>query len=115
MEKKIIRGDMFYTDLTPGVGSEQNGYRPVLIIQNDIGNKYSNTVIIAIITSQIETKAKMPTHCQIPAQQGLELDSLIMLEQIRTIDKMRLQEYIGTLDTLSMRRVDTALAVSVGL
>jgi len=115
MERKILRGDMFYADLTHGVGSEQSGCRPVLVIQNDTGNKFSNTVIAAIITSRIDTKAKMPTHCPIQAQQGLLMDSLILLEQIRTIDKVRLGEYIGTLDILTMCRVNTALAISVGL
>ncbi|MDI9501459.1 MAG: type II toxin-antitoxin system PemK/MazF family toxin [Bacillota bacterium] len=115
MNRKIRRGDMFYADLTLGVGSEQSGCRPVLIIQNDTGNKHSNTVIAAIITSRISTKAKLPTHVPIKAQQGLGHDSLVLLEQIRTIDKMRLNEYIGTLDSEAISQVDRALAVSVGL
>lgn len=115
MNRKIRRGDMFYADLTLGVGSEQSGYRPVLIIQNDAGNRHSNTVIAAIITSRISTKTKLPTHASIKAQQGLGHDSLVLLEQIRTIDKMRLKEYIGTLDSGAISRVDKALAVSVGL
>ena len=115
MNRKIRRGDMFYADLTPGVGSEQSGCRPVLIIQNDTGNKHSNTVIAAIITSRISTKAKLPTHAPIKAQQGLGHDSLVLMEQIRTIDKIRLKEYIGTLDCDAIRRADRALAVSVGL
>jgi len=115
MNRKIRRGDMFYADLTPGVGSEQSGYRPVLIIQNDAGNRHSNTVIAAIITSRISTKAKLPTHAPIKAQQGLGHDSLVLLEQIRTIDKMRLKEYIGTLDGEAISRVDKALTVSMGL
>ena len=115
MERKIRRGDMFYTDLTLGVGSEQIGYRPVVVIQNDTGNKHGNTVIAAIITSKTKRKSKMPTHCRIKAQQGLGRDSLVLLEQIRTIDKERLKEYIGTLDSETMRRIDKALAVSVGL
>ena len=115
MNKKIRRGDMFYADLTPGLGSEQSGYRPVLIIQNDAGNRHSNTVIAAIITSRISTKTKLPTHAPIKAQQGLGHDSLVLLEQIRTIDKMRLKEYIGALDSEAIRRVDRALAVSMGL
>ena len=106
---------MYYADLTLGVGSEQSGYRPVLIIQNDTGNKHSQTVIAAIITSRTASKAKMPTHCPIKAQQGLGRDSLVLLEQIRTVDKTRLKEYIGTLDGDAMSRVDKALAVSVGL
>jgi mRNA interferase MazF len=115
MDRKIKRGDMFFADLAHGVGSEQSGYRPVLIIQNDVGNKHSQTVIIAIITSKTASKAKMPTHCPIIAQQGLVRDSLVLLEQIRTIDKERLSEYIGTLDAETMRRINRALAVSVGL
>ena len=115
MERKIKRGDMFYADLTPSVGSEQDGIRPVLIIQNNDGNKHSKTVIAAVITSKTESKAKLPTHCPIKAQQGLGRDSLVLLEQIRTIDKVRLKEYIGTLDGDAMNEVDKALAVSVGL
>ena len=115
MERRIRRGDMYYADFMTGMGSEQNGYRPVLIIQNDVGNVYSQTVIIAVITSQIETKAKMPTHCVIAAAQGLEVDSMILLEQIRTIDKLRLKDFIGTLDTKAMKKVDAALAISIGL
>ena len=107
---------MFYANLTfGGIGSEQSGYRPVLVIQNDIGNKHSKTVIAAIITSRMENKAKMPTHCPIKAQQGLGRDSLILLEQIRTIDKERLKEFIGTLDGEAMSKVDRALAISIGL
>jgi len=116
MDRRIRRGDMFYANLTfGGIGSEQSGYRPVLVIQNDIGNKHSKTVIAAIITSQMASKAKMPTHCAIKAHQGLGRDSLVLLEQIRTIDKERLKEFIGTLDDEAMSKVDKALAVSVGL
>ena len=104
---------MFYAAMF-GVGSEQSGYRPVVIVSNDIGNDHSGTVIAAVITSHTD-KAKMPTHCRIKAQQGLDCDSLVMLEQIRTIDKLRLKEYIGTLNGDAMCRVDRALAVSVGL
>ena len=107
---------MFYANLTfGGIGSEQSGYRPILVIQNNTGNKHSKTVIAAIITSRMENKAKMPTHCPIKAQQGLGRDSLVLLEQIRTIDRARLKEYIGTLDGDAMCEVDKALAVSVGL
>ena len=115
MGRKIRRGDMFYAELAPSVGSEQDGIRPILIIQNDTGNKHSQTVIVTIITSRIATKAKLPTHCHIKAQQGLGRDSLALLEQIRTIDKIRLKEYIGTLTSDDMGEVDKALAVSVGL
>jgi mRNA interferase MazF len=114
INRKIRRGDMYYADLTHGVGSEQSGNRPVLIIQNNAGNKHSNTVIAAVITSQMG-KAKLPTHCLIKKQQGLGRDSLVLLEQIRTIDKERLKEYIGTLDNEAMSKIDKALAVSVGL
>ena len=109
------RGDIFYADLSPVVGSEQGGIRPVLIIQNDIGNKYSPTVIAAAITSQIN-KAKMPTHIELTAKDyGLSKDSVILLEQIRTIDKKRLHEKIGHLDSALMTYVNDALAISFGL
>lgn len=111
----IKRGDMYYADLSPVVGSEQGGIRPVLIVQNDIGNKYSPTVIAAAITSQIN-KAKLPTHIEISAQEyGLQKDSVILLEQIRTIDKKRLREKIGRLDDELMEKVNDALSVSFGL
>jgi len=111
----IKRGDIFYADLSPVVGSEQGGVRPVLIIQNDIGNKFSPTVIVAAITSQIN-KAKLPTHVEIKAQEyGIQKDSVILLEQIRTIDKKRLREKIGHLDDKLMEQVNDALVISVGL
>jgi len=111
----IKRGDIFYADLSPVVGSEQGGVRPVLIVQNDIGNKYSPTVIAAAITSQIN-KAKLPTHIEISAQEyGLAKDSVILLEQIRTIDRKRLRERIGHLDDELMEKVNEALNVSFGL
>jgi mRNA interferase MazF len=111
----IKRGDIFYADLSPVVGSEQGGIRPVLIVQNDIGNKYSPTVIAAAITSQIN-KAKLPTHIEINAlEYGLMKDSVILLEQIRTIDKQRLREKIGHLDAATMAKVNEALGVSFGL
>ena len=111
----IKRGDIFYADLSPVVGSEQGGVRPVLIIQNDIGNKYSPTVIAAAITSQIN-KAKLPTHIEISAKEyGLQKDSVILLEQIRTIDKKRLREKIGHLDDELMDKVNEALAISFGI
>ena len=111
----IKRGDIYYADLSPVVGSEQGGVRPVLIVQNDTGNKYSPTVIAAAITSQIN-KAKLPTHIEISAQEyGLMKDSVILLEQIRTIDKQRLREKIGHLDEELMERVNEALSVSFGL
>ena len=111
----IKRGDMYYADLSPVIGSEQGGVRPVLIIQNDVGNKYSPTVIIAAITSQIN-KTKLPTHMELDAKNfGLPKDSVILLEQIRTIDKTRLKEKIGHLDDLLMDNVDRRLSVSFGL
>jgi len=111
----IKRGDIYYADLSPVIGSEQGGVRPVLIVQNDIGNKYSPTVIAAAITSQIN-KAKLPTHIEISAQDyGLQKDSVILLEQIRTIDKKRLREKIGHLDDELMEKVNEALSISFGL
>ena len=111
----VKRGDIYYADLSPVVGSEQGGIRPVLVIQNDIGNKYSPTVIAAAITSQIN-KAKMPTHIELAAKDyGLNKDSVILLEQIRTIDKKRLREKIGRLDEAFMERVNDALLISFGL
>ena len=111
----VKRGDIFYADLSPVVGSEQGGIRPVLIIQNDIGNKYSPTVIAAAITSHIN-KAKLPTHIEIRASEyGVPKDSVILLEQVRTIDRKRLKEKIGRLDDDLMSKVNEALYISFGL
>ncbi len=111
----IKRGDIYYADLSPVVGSEQGGLRPVLIVQNDVGNKYSPTVIAAAITSKM-SKAKLPTHIDVTASQvGLLKDSVILLEQIRTIDKVRLKEKMGHLDEGTMSGVNEALFVSFGL
>jgi len=111
----VKRGDIYYADLSPVIGSEQGGIRPVLVVQNDVGNKYSPTVIAAAITSQIN-KAKLPTHIEIQAADyGLTKDSVILLEQIRTIDKKRLREKIGHLDEELMDRVNEAISVSFGL
>ena len=111
----VKRGDIYYADLSPVVGSEHGGIRPVLIIQNDVGNKYSPTVIAAAITSQIN-KAKMPTHIELSASEyGLYKDSVILLEQIRTIDKKRLREKVAHLDKKLMEDVNNALSVSFGL
>jgi len=111
----IKRGDIFYADLSPVVGSEQGGMRPVLIVQNDTGNKHSPTVIAAAITSQIN-KARLPTHIELGARSfGLTKDSVVLLEQIRTIDKKRLRERMGAIDEELMTRVDNAIAVSFGL
>ncbi|MBE7034603.1 MAG: type II toxin-antitoxin system PemK/MazF family toxin [Ruminococcaceae bacterium] len=111
----VKRGDIFYADLSPVVGSEQGGIRPILVVQNDIGNKFSPTVIVAAVTSQIN-KAKLPTHIEIMADDyGLSKDSVILLEQIRTIDKRRLRERLGRLDDEMMAKVNEAIAVSLGL
>ena len=111
----IKRGEIYYADLSPVVGSEQGGIRPVLIIQNDIGNKYSPTVIAAAITSQ-KDKTKLPTHISVDSNDcGLAKDSVVLLEQVRTIDKQRLKEKMGSLDGNSMTMVDKALTVSFGL
>ncbi|MBQ2863652.1 MAG: type II toxin-antitoxin system PemK/MazF family toxin [Clostridia bacterium] len=111
----IRRGDIFYADLSPVIGSEQGGLRPVLIVQNDVGNKYSPTVIAAAITSKM-SKTKLPTHIDIYAKDvGLSKDSVVLLEQIRTIDKKRLKEKMGHLDEMTMNEVNNAISVSFGL
>jgi len=111
----VKRGEIFYADLSPVIGSEQGGIRPVIIIQNDIGNRYSPTVIIAAITSQIN-KAKLPIHVEISSEEyGLNRDSVVLLEQIRTLDKKRLKEKIGHMTEADMKKVDKALAVSLNL
>lgn len=111
----VKRGDIFYADLSPVVGSEQGGIRPVLIIQNDVGNKYSPTVIAAAITSQ-KFKTSLPTHIKVNADGcGLAKDSIVLLEQVRTLDKRRLKEKMGTLNIDDMNRVDRALSVSLGI
>ena len=115
MDTNVKRGDIFYADLSPVVGSEQGGVRPVLIIQNDTGNRYSPTVIAAAITSQTG-KARLPTHISLLANSsGLPKDSVVLLEQIRTLDKKRLREHMGRVDDEVMHQVDSAIAVSFGL
>ena len=117
MDNSVVkRGDIFYADLSPVVGSEQGGVRPVLIVQNDTGNRHSPTVIAAAITSQTG-KAKLPTHIDLPVDHscGLSRDSVVLLEQIRTLDKRRLREHMGRVDETMMKQVDTAIAVSFGL
>ncbi len=110
----IKRGDLYYADLSPVVGSEQGGIRPVLIIQNNVGNKYSPTVIISAITSQIN-KARIPTHIELPANEyGLQKDSVVLLEQLRTIDKKRLKEKIGEVGDGKMNSINNALLISLG-
>ncbi|MBR3628962.1 MAG: type II toxin-antitoxin system PemK/MazF family toxin [Oscillospiraceae bacterium] len=111
----VKRGDIYYADLSPVVGSEQGGIRPVLIVQNDVGNRHSPTVIAAAITSRLD-KAKLPTHISLDAATcGLQKDSIVLLEQIRTIDKRRLKDKMGSIDQTSMSKVDHALSISFGL
>ena len=111
----VKRGDIYYADLSPVIGSEQGGVRPVLVVQNDVGNRFSPTVIAAAITSQIN-KAKLPTHIELDARDyGLSKDSVVLLEQVRTIDKQRLKEKIGHLDDFRMTAVNEALEISFGL
>ena len=114
-EKPVLRGDLYYADLSPVIGSEQGGLRPVLIVQNNTGNRHSPTVIVAAITSRT-TKAKLPTHVPVTREEsGLKCDSTILLEQVRTIDRCRLKEYIGQLSPGQMELADTALLTSFGL
>ena len=116
MDTSVKRGDIYYADLSPVVGSEQGGVRPVLIIQNDTGNRYSPTVIAAAITSQTG-KAKLPTHIDLPVDHscGLSRDSVVLLEQIRTIDKQRLKEFVCHVDSGMMKRVNDAIRISLEL
>lgn len=115
MNHTYLRGDMYYADLGKGIGSEQEGYRPVVIIQNNVGNKHSPTVIIASITSQKDAKAKLPTHYYLNAENGLEQPSIVLLEQLRTVDKRRLGDFIGRLSEKHIHGINHALAVSIGL
>lgn len=115
MKQTYLRGDMYYADLGDGIGSEQKGYRPVLIIQNNMGNKYSPTVIVAAITSKVGVKAKLPAHYYVKAVHGLQMPSVVLLEQLRTIDKNRLDTYIGRLPNRHIQNINHALAISVGL
>lgn len=115
MERKIMRGDIYYANLNPVVGSEQNGTRPVLIISNDIGNKHSPTVIIAAITSQLQTKNKIPTHYSLSNIEGLPENSIVLFEQIRTIDKRRLKDYLTQLSKHDMETVNKPLLISIGV
>ena len=110
----VKRGEIYYADLSPVVGSEQGGVRPVLVIQNDVGNKYSPTVIVCAVTSQM-TKAKLPTHVEFArGEAGLSRDSVALLEQVRTLDKRRLKERIGELSPPAMKKVNLALLISLG-
>ena len=111
----IVRGEIYYADLSPVVGSEQGGIRPVLVIQNNVGNKYSPTIIIAAITSQL-TKAKLPTHIELNKDKyNLMKDSVVLLEQIRTLDKRRLRDRIAKVDDYTMQSIDVALMISLGV
>lgn len=111
---EVKRGEMYLADLDPATGSEQSGIRPVLVIQNDVGNHFSPTVVVAAISGQPK-KAGQPTHYLLPAENGLEVPSIVLLEQVRTIDKARLDEYIGRLDSKTMKGIDRCIAVSLGL
>ncbi|MDD4474987.1 MAG: type II toxin-antitoxin system PemK/MazF family toxin [Eubacteriales bacterium] len=115
MKESILRGNLYYADLSPVVGSEQGGNRPVLIIQNNIGNKHSPTIIIAPLTSKLGVKPRLPTHYYIDTQKGLDHPSIVLLEQLRTIDKIRLGNYIGRLDEKHIKGINNAIAISVGL
>ena len=115
MTDYIVRGDIFYANLNRGIGSEQSGYRPVLIIQNNIGNRFSPTVIVAAITGKIHYKARLPTHCILDASQELSIPSMVLLEQIVTIDKSRLKRYIGRINHDNILLLNKALSISVGL
>ena len=115
MERTIKRGDIFYAELNPIIGSEQGGTRPVLVISNNMGNRHGPTVIIAPITSRTHTKAKLPTHTEVTDFEKLDKDSIILLEQIRTIDKQRLKQYMKMMPDNIMARVDKALAISLAI
>lgn len=115
MAKPFYRGELYYADLGKGIGSEQEGYRPVVIIQNNMGNKYSPTVIVAPVTTNHEAKAKLPTHCYIGAESGLDAPSVILLEQLRTIDKKRLGHFVGRLNWKHLRQLNHALVISIDL
>ena len=113
--KIMKRGEIYTADLSPTIGSEQDGKRPVVVLQNNIGNKYSTTVIVAPITSRIETKHKLPVHFPIGEETGVGQPSIVLLEQIRTIDKKRIEEYIGKIEDAQMNKLNEALAISIDL
>lgn len=115
MKHTYSRGDLYFADLGTGIGSEQNGKRPVVIIQNDVGNRHSPTTIVAAISTQIKSKANLPTHYYLKPGSGLVQPSMVMLEQIRTIDKTRLSQYIGKLSQENLQGINHALAISIGL
>lgn len=115
MNKTYLRGEIYFANLDQGIGSEQEGYRPVVIIQNDVGNRHSPTVIVAALTSRRETREKLPTHCYVGEESGLDRPSVVMLEQLRTLDKQRLDKYVGRLDQKKLAELDYALAISLDL
>ena len=115
MAKPYYRGELYYADLGKGIGSEQEGYRPVVIIQNNMGNKYSPTVIVAPVTTNHDAKAKLSAHCYIGSESGLDTSSVIPLEQLRTIDKKRLGHYIGHLNRTHLQKLNQALAISIDM
>ena len=115
MKHTYKRGDIFYADFGNGIGSEQKGYRPVVIIQNNIGNKHSSTVIVAAVSTRKELRAKLPVHCHIGAESGLDTPSTILLEQLRTMSKKRLTNYVGRLTDTKLAELNRAVAISVGL
>ena len=115
MEKKIRRGDLYYAELDPIVGSEQAGFRPVLVVSNNIGNRYSPVIVIVPITSRRMGRKRLPTHVEVRMPELLKNDSTALTEQIRTVDKLRLKEYIGSLPDCLMKEVDQALAISIGI
>lgn len=115
MNGMYLRGELYFADLGEGIGSEQQGIRPVLIIQNDVGNRHSPTVIAAAVTSRRENRVKLPTHHEIGSCYGLGRPSTVLLEQIRTLDKTRLKEYIGRIEPVEMKEIDCCIAVSLGL
>lgn len=112
--KRYLRGDLYYVDFGAGIGSEQQSIRPAVILQNNLGNYYSPTVILAPLTTKTTVKARLPVHCRLPPGAGLAQPSVVMLEQIRTVDKLRLMAFIGHLDEAAQRRIDWAAAVSLG-
>lgn len=113
--RRFSRGELYFANLNPVIGSEQGGYRPVLILQNDVGNWFSSTVIVASVSSKPDKNRRLPVHCYLQAVDGLKCPSVVLLEQLRTLDKRRLKRFIGRLDEDCMREIDRALAVSVGL
>ena len=115
MKDYIVRGDIFYANLNTGVGSEQSGYRPVLVIQNNTGNRFSPTIIVAAVTGKIHYKARLPTHCMLSSAKTLSIPSMVMMEQIVTIDKMRLKKYVGRVSNTDIVLINKALSISVGL